>query len=99
MLYCVKTLRKTYTDESDLKVAALDKMTVDELRQNLEIISKLRFDYWLNLFRAIGDLMICLNENEIPINIVGKRLNNGVEGFVGMASSAIHLYTNLRYLY
>ena len=72
MLYCVKTLRKTYTDESDLKVAALDKMTVDELRQNLSIISKLRFDYWLNLLRAIGDLMICLNENEIPINIVGK---------------------------
>ena len=28
MIYCIKTLRKTYTDESDLKVAALDKMTV-----------------------------------------------------------------------
>ena len=31
MVYCIKTLRKTYTDESDLKVAALDKMTVREL--------------------------------------------------------------------
>jgi hypothetical protein len=28
LIYCIKTLRKTYTDESDLKVAALDKMTV-----------------------------------------------------------------------
>jgi hypothetical protein len=28
LIYCVKTLRKTYTDESDLKVAALNKMTV-----------------------------------------------------------------------
>ena len=28
LVYCIKTLRKTYTDESDLKVAALNKMTV-----------------------------------------------------------------------
>lgn len=28
LIYCIKTLRKTYTDESDLKVAALNKMTV-----------------------------------------------------------------------
>ena len=28
LLICCKILRKTYTDESDLKVAALNKMTV-----------------------------------------------------------------------
>lgn len=28
LIYCIKTLRRTYTDESDLKVAALNKMTV-----------------------------------------------------------------------
>ena len=28
LIYCVKTLRRTYTDESDMKVAALNKMTV-----------------------------------------------------------------------
>lgn len=28
LVYCCKTLRKTYTDESDLKVAAINKMTV-----------------------------------------------------------------------
>lgn len=95
MIYCLKTLRKTYTDESDLKVAALDKMTVMELKQNLNIISRLRKDYWLNLFRAISDLMSCLNENEIPLNLLGKRLNNGVDGFFGMASSVIYLYCNM----
>ena len=95
MVYCLKTLRKTYTDESDLKVAALDKMTVAELRQNLQIISKLRHDYWLNLIRSISELMICLNENEIPINVLGKRLNNGVEGGFGMLSSAILIYSHL----
>lgn len=67
MTYCIKTLRKTYTDESDLKVAALDTMTVKELKENLIIISKLRHDYWLNLFRTLSDLLICLNENELPI--------------------------------
>jgi len=92
MVYCLKTLRKTYTDESDLKVAALDKMTVMELKQNLIIINKLRHDYWLNLIRAISDLLICLNENEIPLNLLGKRLNKGVDGFFGMMSSAIYLY-------
>lgn len=34
LIYCLKTLRKTYTDESDLKVAALNKMTVRELKEN-----------------------------------------------------------------
>lgn len=67
MIYCIKTLRKTYTDESDLKVAALDKMTVQELKQNLEIISALRADYWLNFNRALYDLIICVNENELPL--------------------------------
>jgi hypothetical protein len=28
LVYCIKVLRKTYTDESDLKVAAVNKMTV-----------------------------------------------------------------------
>lgn len=99
MVYCLKTLRKTYTDESDLKVATLDKMTVSELRENLKIISKIRHDYWLNLARTISELMICLNENEIPVNLLGKRLNNGVEGFFGMLSSSIMIYSNLVHVF
>jgi hypothetical protein len=35
LAYCCKTLRKTYTDESDLKVAALNKMTVKQVKDNL----------------------------------------------------------------
>ena len=35
LIYCIKTLRKTYTDESDLKVAALNKMTVKQMKDNL----------------------------------------------------------------
>ena len=35
LVYCVKILRKTYTDESDLKVAAVNKMTVREVKDNL----------------------------------------------------------------
>lgn len=31
LVYCVKILRKTYTDESDLKVAAVNNMTVKEV--------------------------------------------------------------------
>jgi hypothetical protein len=35
LIYCVKVLRKTYTDESDLKVAAVNKMTVRQVKENL----------------------------------------------------------------
>ena len=35
LVYCIKVLRKTYTDESDLKVAAVNKMTVMQVKENL----------------------------------------------------------------
>ena len=35
LIYCIKVLRKTYTDESDLKVAAVNKMTVKQVKENL----------------------------------------------------------------
>jgi len=91
LAYCCKTIRKTYTDESDLKVAALNKMTVRQVKENLQIICKLRHDYWLNFFRALLDFFICLNENDLPFLILGKRLNPGVEGVFGMCASTIYL--------
>jgi len=66
LVYCIKVLRKTYTDESDLKVAAVNKMTVKQVKENLQIICKLRRDYQLNFIRGFSDLMIALNENNIP---------------------------------
>ena len=92
LIYCLKTLRKTYTDESDLKVAALNKMTVAQVIDNLQIICKLRHDYWLNFSRAMLDFAICLNENDLPFIVLGKRLSPGVEGTCGIASAAIYLY-------
>lgn len=92
LIYCIKTLRKTYTDESDLKVAALNKMTVKVMMENLEIICKLRRDYQMNFVRAVSDLIICVNENNLPFLILGKKMNYGVEGIFGMISSLIYLY-------
>ena len=92
LIYCIKTLRKTYTDESDLKVAALNKMTVKQFKENLQIICNLRRDYQMNFARAMSDLFICLNENNLPFLILGKRINYGVEGIFGMISSLIYLY-------
>ena len=66
LIYCVKTLRRTYTDESDMKVAALNKMTVKAFQENLALIERLRMDYLLNLIRASCDFAVCLNENNIP---------------------------------
>jgi len=92
LIYCAKTIRKTYTDESDLKVAALNKMTVRQVKENLTIIVKLRHDYWLNFARALLDFFICLNENDLPFTVLGKRLSPGVEGAFGMASAIIYLF-------
>jgi len=87
----VKTLRRTYTDESDLKVAALNKMTVKYFRESLETIYKLRRDYLLNIVRAFCDFVICLNENKIPKRMFGISINEGVQGVFGMASAAVYL--------
>lgn len=92
LVYCVKILRKTYTDESDLKVAAVNKMTVREVKENLQIICKLRRDYQLNFARVFSDLVMCLNENDLPFKVLGKRINNGVEGVFGMLAALIYLY-------
>ena len=60
--------------------------------ENLQIICKLRRDYQLNFARALSDFFICVNENNLPFNILGKRINPGVEGVFGMLSSLIYLY-------
>ena len=93
LIYCVKTLRRTYTDESDLKVAALNKMTVKYFRDSLELIYSLRRDYIFNIVRAFCDFVICVNENEIPKRLFGIGVNEGVEGVFGMVSAAVYLYS------
>ncbi len=85
-------MRKTYTDESDLKVAAVGKMTVRQVKENLQIITKLRRDYQLNFARVFADLNICVNENDLFFRVLGKRINQGVEGFFGILAAWIYLY-------
>lgn len=92
LVYCVKILRKTYTDESDLKVAAVNKMTVREVKENLQIMTKLRRDYQMNFARVFSDLVVCVNENDLPFKVLGKRINHGVEGTFGMLAALIYLY-------
>mmetsp|Transcript_17624 Transcript_17624/g.23798 ORF Transcript_17624/g.23798 Transcript_17624/m.23798 type:complete len:144 (+) Transcript_17624:429-860(+) len=93
LVICCKIIRKTYTDESDLKVAALNKMTVRQVMDNLRIIEKLRHDYWLNFFRALLDCLICTNELDLFYKVLGKRLSPGFEGAFGMAAAIIYLYS------
>ena len=98
LVICFTTIRKTYRDESDLKVAALNGMTVKQVMQNLRTIEKLRVDYLLNLYRAIFDLIICTNELDLFHKVLGKRLNVGFEGAFGMSAALIHLYSLRRIL-
>jgi hypothetical protein len=92
LIYCIKTLRRTYTDESDLKVAALNKMTVKTFQENLALIERLRRDYLLNLIRATGDFAVCINENDIPEMMLGIQFNQGVEGVCGFISAGVYIY-------
>lgn len=52
----------------------------------------MRHDYWLNFSRALLDFVVCLNDNDLPFLILGKRLSPGVEGACGMGSALIYLY-------
>ena len=92
LIYCTKVLRQTYKDESDLKVAALNRMTTKEVLDNLQIICKLRQSYWLNFSRALLDFIVCFEENDLPSLMLGKRLNPGFEGLCGIGSAAIYLF-------
>ena len=38
------------------------------------------------------DLIVCLNEVDLPFKVLGKRLSPGFEGVFGMSSALIYLY-------
>lgn len=90
MIYCIITIKKTYNDESDLKVAAIE-WTVSQMRENLKKIGALRRDQLLNLIRTICDTIICLNELMLPKIILGLNFNDGIEGTAGLISAIIFL--------
>jgi Peroxisomal biogenesis factor 11 (PEX11) len=92
LVYCAKTLRRTQTDESDLKVAALNRMTVRDMQEGLQKICALRDQYVMHLVRALCDFAICLNENDIPRRVFGIQFNQGVVGVLGMVSGLMYLY-------
>ena len=60
---------------------------------NLQIIEKLRHDYWLNFVRALLDYLICANELDLFYKVLGKRLSPGFEGAFGMTAALIYLYS------
>ena len=62
------------------------------MKENLQIICKLRRDYQLNFIRVFSDMIIAMNEVNIPLNVLGKRINSGVEGFFGVLASYVYLY-------
>lgn len=97
LIYCVKTLRRTYTDESDLKVAALNKMTVKQMQDSLELIKAVRSEYLLYFGRALCDFVISINHNDLYHDIFGVRMNDGVEGIIGMLSAVLHLSSLIRF--
>jgi hypothetical protein len=58
----------------------------------LQIICKLRRDYLLNFIRVFSDMIIATNEVNLPLNLLGKRINPGVEGVFGVLASYVYLY-------
>lgn len=62
------------------------------MRENLDIIIKLRRDYQRNFARAMSDFFVCVNENNLPFKILGKKINLGAEGLFGMLSALIYIY-------
>ena len=61
------------------------------MQDNIKIITSIKKDYKLNLVRALCDLAICLNENDLPRIIFGIRINQGVQGIFGVISAFIYL--------
>jgi len=74
-----------------LKVAAIGKMTVGDVKHHLNQICVLRRSHEYLLTRSVSDFFICLNQLNIPFMVVGKRLNLGVEGVLGVISGWVYM--------
>jgi hypothetical protein len=92
MSYYVGILKKTYTDEEDLRNLELNKCKVKDIYEKLKTLSKIRMYLLLGLIRNFGDLLISLYDLKLFENFLGTKTMKLIVGITGMISALISIY-------
>ena len=92
MSYYAGILKKTYTDEEDLRSLELDKCKVKDIYEKLKTLSKIRMFLLLGLIRNFGDLLLSLYDLKLFENFLGTKTMKLIVGITGMISALISIY-------
>jgi len=92
MSYYAGILKKTYSDEEDLRNMEINKCKVKEIYEKLKVLSQIRIYLLLGLVRNFGDFIISLYDLKLFENFLGTKTMKLVVGIFGLISAVISLY-------
>lgn len=92
MSYYAGILKKTYTDEEDLRTLELGKYKVKDIYEKLKTLSKIRYFLLLGLIRNFGDLLLSCYDLKLFENFLGTKTMKLIVGITGCISGIISLY-------
>ncbi len=92
MSYYAGILKKTYSDEEDLRNMEVNKCKVKDIYEKLKILSKIRFYLLLGLIRNFGDFILSCYDLKLFENFLGTKTMKLVVGITGLSSALISIY-------
>jgi peroxin-11B len=90
--YYIGILKKTYTDEDDLRNMEVNKCKVKDIYEKLKLLSKIRIFLVLGIIRNFGDLLLSCYELKLFENFLGTKTMKLVVGITGLLSAVISIY-------
>ena len=93
--YYVGILKKTYSDEEDLRNMEVGKFKVKDIYEKLKILSKIRMYLVMGLVKNFGDFLFSCYELKLFENFLGSMTMKFVIGITGFLSALISIYQML----
>lgn len=90
--YYAGILKKTYSDEEDLRNMEVNKCKVKDIYQKLKILSQIRVYLALGLIRNFGDFILSCYDLKLFENFLGTKTMKLVVGISGFISASISIY-------
>jgi hypothetical protein len=92
MSYYAGILKKTYSDEEDLRNMEVSKFKVKDIYDKLKILSKIRINLLMGLLKNFGDFLFSCYELKLFENFLGSKVMKLIVGITGLISALINIY-------
>jgi hypothetical protein len=92
MSYYIGILKKTYTDEEDLRNMEVNKCKVKHIYEKLKILSKIRIYLVMGIIKNFGDFILSCYDLQLFENFLGSKTMKFIVGITGFISALISLY-------